>query len=230
MIHGIPLYIGFLFILTTGITAGFLVRAFHGSTMVSVLITLWLVIQSILAMNGFYLKENSIPPRLAAAVIPPLLIILYFLASRTGRKTINKVNVPILTLMHVIRIPVEICLYLLFIHKAVPGLMTFEGRNFDIFSGITAPLAWYFGYRKPVLPRIILVAWNLICLGLVLNVVIQGILSAPTVFQKLAFDQPNIAVLYFPFQWLPAFVVPAVIFSHLICLRDLFVKKESVHS
>jgi hypothetical protein len=75
-----------------------------------------------------------------------------------------------------------------------------------------------------------LVAWNIICLGLVLNVVIHGILSAPTAFQILAFDQPNIAVLYFPFQWLPAFVVPAVIFSHLICLRDLMVKKELVHA
>jgi hypothetical protein len=230
MIHGLPIYIGLIFIFTTAITAGFLVRAFNSSRKVSIIILCWLVIQSILAINGFYLKESSIPPRLALAVIPVLLVLIYFLISRTGHKIIGKANTGILTLMHIVRVPVEICLYLLFIQKAVPGLMTFEGRNFDIFSGLTAPLIWYFGYRKPVLPHAILVGWNLICLGLVLNVVIHGILAAPTSFQKIAFDQPNIAVLYFPFQWLPAFVVPTVIFGHLICLRNLFVKKESVQT
>jgi hypothetical protein len=230
MIHGLPVYIGFIFILTTAITAGFLIRAFNSSRTLAIVITCWLVIQSILAMKGFYLKESSVPPRLAFAVVPALLVILYFLIFPRGHKTINEANIPVLTLMHVIRVPVEICLYLLFIHKAVPGLMTFKGQNFDIFSGLTAPLIWYFGYRKPMLPRIILVSCNLICLGLVLNVVIHGILSAPTSFQILAFDQPNIAVLYFPFQWLPAFVVPTVIFGHLICLRDLFRKKESAQA
>jgi hypothetical protein len=230
MMHGLPSHIGLIFILTTAVTAGFLVRAFQSSRKISIIILAWLIIQSILAFNGFYLKESTIPPRLTLAVVPALLVILYFFIFKAGNKIISNANPGILTLMHIIRIPVEICLYLLFIHKAIPVLMTFEGRNFDIFSGLTAPLAWYFGYRKPVLPRRMLVAWNIICLALVLNVVIQGILSAPTVFQKLAFDQPNIAVLYFPFQWLPAFVVPAVIFSHLICLKNLMVKKELVQA
>ncbi|HVF96549.1 MAG TPA: hypothetical protein VM871_04480, partial [Flavisolibacter sp.] len=36
-----------------------------------------------------------------------------------------------------------------------------------------------------------------------------------------AFDQPNIAVLYFPFIWLPSFIVPVVLLSHLVCIRQL---------
>jgi len=38
----------------------------------------------------------------------------------------------------------------------------------------------------------------------------------------LAFDQPNIAVLYFPFSWLPTYVVPVVLFCHLAALRKLY--------
>lgn len=52
------------------------------------------------------------------------------------------------TILHTIRIGVEIVLYGLFFYKAVPGLMTFEGRNMDIISGLSAPLVYYFGYKK----------------------------------------------------------------------------------
>ena len=44
-------------------------------------------------------------------------------------------NLRILTLLHIVRVPVEIVLYWLFISKAIPGLMTFNGRNFDILAG-----------------------------------------------------------------------------------------------
>jgi len=56
--------------------------------------------------------------------------------------------------------------------------------------------------------------WNFIALGLLLNIVTNAILSAPFAFQKFAFDQPNIAVLYFPFSWLPAYIVSTVLFGH----------------
>jgi hypothetical protein len=66
-----------------------------------------------------------------------------------------------------------------------------------------------------------LIAWNLACLLLLANVVITAILSVPTPFQQFAFEQPNIAMLYFPFVWLPCLVVPAVVFAHVVCLRQL---------
>jgi hypothetical protein len=108
------------------------------------------------------------------------------------------------------------------IYKTIPQLMTFEGRNFDILSGITAPFIYYFGYVTGKLHRSLLLIWNLLCIALLVNVVTIAILAVPTPFQKLAFDQPNIAVLYLPFIWLPAVLVPMVLFSHLVCIRQLF--------
>jgi hypothetical protein len=126
-----------------------------------------------------------------------------------------------MTLLHTVRVLVEIVLFLLFIHKAVPGRMTFEGRNFDILAGLTAPVIFYFGFIRKRLDRKIILMWNFICLGLLLNIVVNAVLSAPFPFQKFAFDQPNIAILYFPFNWLPSCVVPLVLLSHLATIRQL---------
>jgi hypothetical protein len=66
--------------------------------------------------------------------------------------------------------------------------------------------------------------WNFICLGLLFNIVVHAVLSAPLPFQQLAFDQPNVAILYFPYVWLPAFIVPVVLLSHLVAIRKLIIK------
>jgi hypothetical protein len=53
------------------------------------------------------------------------------------------------------------------------------------------------------------------------NIVLTAILSAPLPIQQLAFEQPNIAVLYFPFTFLPGFIVPIVLFSHLVVISKI---------
>jgi hypothetical protein len=112
-------------------------------------------------------------------------------------------------------------LFGLYLHKVVPRVMTFEGRNFDMLCGLTAPFIYYFGYIKPVLNRKIILAWNVICLLLLINIVVLAVISAPLSFQRIAFDQPNVALLYFPFVWLPGFIVPVVLFAHLYTIRKL---------
>jgi hypothetical protein len=98
--------------------------------------------------------------------------------------------------------------------------MTFEGTNFDLFSGITAPIVAYLEFRTTTNKRL-LFAWNILCLLLLLNVVITAVFALPSPFQKLAFEQPNIAVLYFPFNLLPTVVVPTVLLGHLVAIRQL---------
>ena len=133
----------------------------------------------------------------------------------------EKLDLKTLTILHVVRIPVELVLYGLFLEEAIPELMTFSGRNFDILAGITAPFVYYFGYIKRVLSRKFILIWNVLCLALLLNIVLNAILSAPLPFQQFAFEQPNLAILYLPFVWLPAVVVPIVMLSHLIAIKRL---------
>lgn len=188
--------------------------------------TAWLLLQGIVAATGFYTVTTSNPPRFLLLVVPPLLLVIVLFASKQGRRWLDRLHPGQLTLLHTIRIPVELVLYALYLHQTVPQLMTFEGRNWDILSGITAPFIYYFGYVKNKIPVRWLLLWNIGCLLLLFNIVAHAVLSAPFPFQQLAFEQPNVAVLHFPFVWLPCFVVPVVLLSHLVCMRQLLQQKQ----
>jgi hypothetical protein len=186
-------------------------------------LSIWLFIQSILAINNTYNTDtNAFPPRIMLfGILPTLLTMIFLFATRQGRQFIDSLPIRHLTYLNVIRVPVEIVLFWLFLHRAIPGLMTFEGRNFDILAGISAPFVAYFGLTKTTLSRPLILVWNFICLGLLMNIVINAFFSIPSPLQQFAFEQPNIAILYFPFSCLPTFVVPIVLFGHLVCIRQL---------
>jgi hypothetical protein len=228
----IPLYIPLIFILTTVATAFMLFRALTRSALANTSVAakylfigmfVWLALQAVLTINHVYSsKPNALPPTiLLLGVLPMILLITSLFITKKGRRFIDSLPLADITYIHIVRIPVEIVLYWLFVQKTIPQLMTFEGRNFDIIAGITAPFIAWFGIVKAKLNRSILIAWNLICLGLLLNIVINALLSAPTPLQQFAFEQPNIAILYFPFSWLPVFIVPVVFFAHLVSISQL---------
>jgi len=219
--ENLPIYISLVFGLTTLITLALFYIASRNSRNSLIILTVWLILQSIIGLTGYYTETDTFPPRLFAIVLPPMLAILVLFNNSKGKQFLDKFDVKILTILHIVRIPVEIVLYWLFVHQTVPELMTFEGRNLDIISGLTAPIIYYFGYIKKQISNKVILMWNFICLILLFNIVINAALSAPFQFQQFALDQPNIAVLHFPFNLLPGFVVPIVLFSHLVCIRQL---------
>ncbi|MBL7722614.1 MAG: hypothetical protein JNK27_00625 [Chitinophagaceae bacterium] len=219
--ESLPIYISIVFGLTTILTVGFFYKATNYSKTTILILLIWLALQTLIGLSGFYTVTDTIPPRFLLLVLPPLLFIIGLFTTSKGRQYLNSLDAKALTVLHTIRIPVEIVLFWLFVNKTVPQLMTFEGRNFDILSGLTAPIIFYFGFIRNQLNRKIILAWNFICLGLLINIVANAVLSAPFPFQKFAFDQPNIAVLYFPFNWLPSCVVPLVLLSHLATIRQI---------
>ena len=227
--ENLPLYIGPIFIAITALALYFFYRAARKSKTVLLLLLLWLGIQAVAGLSGFYTVTDTVPPRLLGMIGLPVAIMVGLFATAKGRRFIDNLDINYLTLLHTVRIPVEIVLLWLFLNGAIPQLMTFEGRNFDILSGLSAPLIWYFGIQRSRLSNGVMLLWNFICLGLLLNIITHGILSAPSDFQVFAFDQPNIAVLYFPYVWLPACIVPLVMFCHLASIRQLIVvmKKTS---
>lgn len=216
----LPIWVSGSIALITFLTAFFLYKATKSKLILGITFVL-LVVQTILGLKGVYQNTSSFPPPLPLLIGPGLIGIIILFLTRRGRKLIDSFDQRWMTWLSVIRVPVEFVLLTLFIYKQVPQVMTFEGRNFDILSGLSAPFIAYFGYTKRKISRPALVLWNFICLGLLLNVVIHAVLAVPGPLQRIAFDQPNVAVLYFPFVWLPGFVVPAVLFTHLVNIRQL---------
>jgi hypothetical protein len=225
--ENLPISISILFSFTTLLTVYLFYKASHSSKSVLSIITSWLALQALVAYTGFYTITDAMPPRFLLLVLPPLAFVIFLFSFARGRRFIDSLNIKTLTLLHIVRIPVEITLLLLFLHKTIPQVMTFEGRNFDIFSGITAPLIYYFAFIRKTLNKQWMLVWNFICLALLINIVTTAILSAPFPFQKMAFDQPNLAVFYFPFVWLPGFIVPVVLFSHIASIRQLLTKTKA---
>lgn len=230
MIENLPLYIIVIFIMSTLITVGIFQYAikrgaFSSKTtkVLSVLLPFWIIFQGTTAFSGFYKITDSIPPRIVVfGVLPALLtIVALFVFSKDF---ILKLPLQILTIIHVVRIPVELVLHWLYQNGQIPQLMTFEGRNFDILAGITAPFIAWLAFRDGKINKPLLLIWNFLALGLLLNIVIHAILALPSPLQQLAFDEPNRAIIYFPFIWLPSVIVPIVLFSHLTSIWQLWKK------
>lgn len=234
MIENLPAYVSVTFTLTTFLTVGFFLYAVRQGAFqtapAKILISLtafWLLFQAVMAIGGFYLQTAAFPPRIVLFGVLPvlLLIIAWFIFFREN--FIERLPLKVLTILHVIRIPVEFVLLWLFQNGLVPQAMTFEGRNFDILSGLTAPIVFWLAFRRGKTNRALLIGWNIFALILLVNIVSIAVMAMPSPMQRLGLDQPNIGVFYFPFNWLPSVVVPIVLFCHLASLWKLFKNKLS---
>ena len=181
---------------------------------------LWLLLTGFLATTDFY-RQDSLPPRVVAFGVLPsvLLMLVYFIFFR--RSFIDKLSLEMLTLLSIVRFPVELVLHWLYQAGQVPRIMTFEGWNFDILSGVSALMIYLIAFRKGRINRFLLIIWNIAALCLLINIVTIAVLSFRGPMQRLAFDQPNMGVTYLPFIWLPAIIVPIVLFAHVSSLRQL---------
>lgn len=233
----IPSYVSGVFLVTALATYGFLFygirlaqenKSDNHAVVFSTFLLVWLFTISILALNGFFLVFDAIPPRLFFVLMPPMIAIAILLGLKNSRDFAKRIPITCLTYLHIIRVPIEIVLWWLAGSQVLPYLLTFEGINYDILSGVSAPFVAIFMVGLRAKSRIGAILWNLITMGLLINVVGHAILAAPTPFQQFAFDQPNTAAFIFPFIMLPGFIVPAVFFSHLISLIKLFDKESTL--
>ncbi len=231
----IPPYISLVFVATTFATFGFVVysvKASFGKTKskfpvaYSVFLIAWLSLTGILANKLFFYDLEFIPPKIFLFVAFFLMISLIPFFTHWGRNMMKNMPITSLTYLHIIRVPVEIVLWWLFLEGKVPEDMTFEGVNYDILSGITAPFAALFLVGGKTKFRIGAIIWNFVAIGLLFNVVVRAIMATPFFYNPNLFETPNVAVLFAPFVWLPTFIVPLVLVAHMVSLYQLFTEKE----
>jgi hypothetical protein len=177
----------------------------------------WLGLTGTLAAGGFFADFGGVPPRIMLAIVPSLLAVLVFGAFGPGVP-----NVPATWLVapQVFRVVMELILWRLAAARALPEVMTFHGRNFDVLTGLSAPVVAWAMARGRIGSRGLLL-WNAMGLVLLTSVVLHGLLSTPTVFRMLVTDPPNAIIGGFPFIWLPTFVVPVAYLLHVLSLRRI---------
>ncbi len=224
----LPAHVSNVFLITTFLTVGIFLYAVRSTGFNSkpakfliFLVPFWLIFQAVVSISGFFQNTEAVPPRIFLFGAGPALLLIAIYFSFARGNFIGALPLRILTIIHVIRIPVELTLSWLYDGGMVPRIMTFHGTNFDILSGLTAPIIFFLAFRSGKVNKPLLAVWNIAALGLVFNIVITAVLCIPSPIQQLAFDQPNRAVLYFPYIWLPTVVVPIVFFCHFASLYKL---------
>jgi hypothetical protein len=184
----------------------------------------WGILVSGLSLAGVLGDFSSFPPKMMIVLVVPLVTIIW--AIRT--KTLNEILIHIpphhIVRLQVFRFFVEILLWMLLIAELLPIQMSFEGRNFDILAGLTAPVIAYL-FKKKILNSTWLKVWNFLCLGLLINIVTIAFLSMPTPLRVFINESVNTIVAVFPIVWLPAFLVPLAYTLHLFSLKQMYFQK-----
>ncbi len=183
-----------------------------------VLLVAWLLLLGVLSIRGFF-TNTSLPPRLSFALLGPLPLVLLFIRSRAGKELLYQIQPQWLIYFQSFRILVEIAIWLLVRNGSLPVQLSFEGRNFDMLTGLFAlPVGYYCFVRKSWSP-VVAVLYNIAGLVLLLNVVTITALSLPPggVFQ----NSPDTSLLTkFPFIYLPGLLVPLAYTLHILSLRQ----------
>lgn len=193
-------------------------RARRRALLAVVVASAWLAATAAFAFSGALRDFDARPPRLALIVAPPLLACLILTLTSAGRRLATGLPAALLIGFQAFRVPVELILHRLHGEGVLPVQMTFEGRNLDIATGLTAiPVAWL--ALRGRLPRWAFVLWNVAGLALLANIMVIATLSTPYSFRRFLEGPANEAVFSWPFVWLPAFVVPAALLGHLLALR-----------
>lgn len=233
--ENIPNYVSGTFIAIVVAVLAFLIYAVNvtaatksktTTVVVTLVILTWILSISFLSINAFFL-DFSLPPKLFLFIGTCVFgIALLFIVPRS-RAFLGKMPITTLHYLHIVRVPVEMVLWWLGIWSLVPMEMTFEGSNFDIVSGISAPFAAVFLVGARNKNRIGAIIWNLIALGLLVNIVATAIQFTPYFYDTSTSAVPaNKGVFYFPYILLPTFVVTSVLFCHVVSLYQLTTKRD----
>ena len=189
-------------------------------------IIIWVTGVGGLSLAGFF-RYFELPPRIVFILIPAVLIFLLVSYSKKCKQLLKTVPPHWLVMIQSFRILVELLLWQAFVKGLLPEQMTFEGRNFDILAGILGLVAGWLMLKNKSAWKSIAVVYNIIGLGLLLNILVIAVLSMPTPIRYFMNEPSNTIVAEFPFIYLPGILVVIAIAFHIFSLRQVAVVKST---
>jgi len=181
----------------------------------------WLMLLAVTALAGFFMNFDTLPPRPFFILLLSTIFMVIILRSKTFHEI--AVNVPAhwAPFYQAFRVPLEIVLWLLFINEVIPVQMTFEGYNFDVVPALLGPPVAFFIFQKKALPNWVAMAWNIFGITTVMVIVAIATLSMPSPLRQFMNEPANTFIGYFPYIWLPGFLVPMAIFMHIVNIKQI---------
>jgi hypothetical protein len=202
------------------------VSGLRSALLASLVAALWMTVTWLLADSGALRAFERRPPPFLLLPIAILGLAFVIAFSRLGHRLATGIPIYALIAVQSFRFPLELAMHDLMERGIMPIQMSYSGRNFDILTGITA-IAVAFAVKRGIAGKKLILAWNIMGLILLVNIVTVAILSTP-LFRYFGNDRLNVFVTYPPFVWLPAVLVLAALAGHLLIFRAL--KSQSEHT
>lgn len=186
----------------------------------------WLALTASVARSGFLARLDLVPPPAALLIVAALGLALAIGCSRAGGALAARTPMVHLIGLQAFRLSLELGMHRASSQGIMPGALTWTGFNLDILSGLSAAvlaLAMLFGAR---VPRALIWAWNVWGLACLTMIAVLAVLLSPMVH---AFGtgpaKVNTWVLFLPYVWLPAVLVPVALASHIVLTRQLLASR-----
>lgn len=183
-------------------------------------VLLWTIYVLAVSSSGL-IASFEMPPRMPLFIIlPAFSIIIWFFVSKKFKEIRDHFPIEFTVYYQSFRIFVELLILGLYYKGIGPELVTFEGRNFDILAGISAPVIGYMAYSKKWIGYKVVIAWNICCLLLLANIVY--------IFLTLAFRPDtwgytttpiSIDFTKSPYIFIAAVFMPTAVFMHIFSLN-----------
>ena len=178
----------------------------------------WMAITAGAAAAG--LLRFASPPTMPFVALLTVAIAIAVARSHTGERLALELPLAALVGFQSFRVIVELLMHRAYMEGLMPVQMSYSGRNFDIVTGLTAiPVALIVARGRPA-SRLVL-AWNVLGLGLLANILIVALLSAPTPLRVFMNEPANDWISRVPWIWLPTVMVLAAMLGHILIFRRL---------
>src|SRR5262249_58571242 len=100
----------------------------------------WLGATAALAGSGALADWSALPPRWPLLPLTALVTVALLTRTRTFRRLLAEVPPWQPVALQMFRVGVELAFWRLHLEGVAPVQVTFEGRNFDVLVGLTAPV------------------------------------------------------------------------------------------
>lgn len=181
----------------------------------SLLVVFWISYVVLLSASGI-LANFKLPPRLPLLIVIPMLVFMIFVTRTSAFKSIltKSTNQQLIGIQS-FRILVELLIYGAFLNNIFPRRATFEGLNYDILVGVSAPAIAYLS-RKKIIGRKGILAWNITGLA-ILSVTVYSFISS---YYFMGYSNTNsLQFINPPYLFLASVLLPFALFYHILSMR-----------
>ena len=190
-------------------------------------VAVWMGLIGWAGASGVLARFDLKPPPMGIWFLTVLGTAAIAALSSFGKRLAAGLSFTALVGFQAFRLPLELVMHQAATDGLMPSVMSFNGYNFDILSGISAALL------APLLavdkaPRWAIVAWNALGSALLFVIASIAMLASPMV-RAFGDDQLNVWVTRFPYCWM-AVMVAAALFGHVLVARKLLAERVGVRA